>query len=327
MIEQAVPDFFPIALNFCQSLKKAPCPIYLLDANNNYEKKYDLGEGIHPEEIKMLVEAGQSTIYVDAINRLKFVNHVTVDILARLNDKNTSTEDKIGMADEALQVVQEQALTGQEKVTKETEELASSAIRTCLEIAKNNPTIAGLLKKLFAARSSFLYRHTQLIIYITQHIISKVDWGSTEQKEKLAFVAFFHDICLNDDKLAKYTSDFSVSTDENLTMSEKEILIKHAKTSAEIVQKFSTAPLGSDVIIMQHHGMISGQGYAKAFTNSISPLAIVFIIAEEFAHNILEHGNYEKLAADKDGMLNKISIKFPRSNYQRIIETLRDIHF
>jgi hypothetical protein len=76
---------------------------------------------------------------------------------------------------------------------------------------------------------------------------------------------------------------------------------------------------------MQHHGMTSGQGFAKSFTNSISPLAIVFIIAEEMATLILELEGIDHLAANQATIFQKLSQKFPRSNYQRIIDTLRTL--
>lgn len=327
MMEMAVPDFYPIDAHFCSSIKTAPCEIYILTGESDYQKKFETGDPVHAEEIKMLIEAGHGTFFVNAANRLKFVNHVTVDLLTKLSGKSLSPEEKVTATNEAMQVVHDQALNGEDPLSKETEKLASVAIKSCLDIAKANPTVATLLKKLFANRSSFLYRHTQLIIYLTQHILTHVEWGSTEQKEKLAFVAFFHDLYLTDDKLAKFNSDYAVNNDTTLTLIEKETLIKHARNAAEAVQKFSMAPLGADVIIMQHHGMTSGQGFAKSFTNSISPLAIVFIVAEEMSHLILEHDSFDQLSELKDEMLDKLSQKFPRSNYQRVIETLREIQF
>lgn len=323
MMEMAVPDFYPVLANFCINMKKAPCAIFVLSGDSDYQKKYAEGDPVHSEEIKMLIEADHGTLYVEAANRLKFVNHVTVGLVSRLKDKNLTPEERISASEEALQIVKDDILKGTDPVSKATEELASVAIKNCLEIAEKNPTVASLLKRLFANRAGFLYRHTQLIIYLTQHILNHVEWGSNEQKEKLAFVAFFHDLCLTEDRHAKYHSDFAVSTDETLSMMEKESILKHARSSAEIVQRFSTAPIGADVIIMQHHGMTSGQGFAKSFTNSISPLAIVFMIAEEMSHLILELEHIDQLAAHRDEFLAKLSQKYPRSNYQRIIETLK----
>lgn len=326
MIEQVVPDFFPISINYCLNLKKAPCDIYLLKENNEYEKFHNSNDGVTTEEIKKLIKDGNQQVYVNAANRLKFVNQVTVSLVDRLKSTNMTEGEKLNVADEALQVVQDVS-TKENPISTSTQELAGAAISMCMEIAKTNPTVAGLLKKLLANKTSYIYKHTQLIIHISQHILSNTEWGSNEQKGKLAFVAFFHDICLPSDKLAKYSSDLEVGRDNSLSVMEKDLVFKHAKTSAEIVQKFPTAPIGTDIIIMQHHGSISGQGFAKTFTNSISPLAIVFIIAEEFTNLILEFDDPAKIAQNKEGMIYKLGQKFTRSKYQKVIETLSTISF
>lgn len=325
MIEQVVPDFFPIAMSYCLNLKKAPCDIYILKSDEQYERIHTFNDSISAIEIEELIKNGNDKVYVEAAHRLKFVNHVTTSLVSRLNDPNMSQEEKVSAADEAMQIVQEAAIK-ENPLAPSTQELTAAAITTCLEIAKNNPTVAGLLKKLLANKTSYMYKHTQLITHVSQHILSNIEWGSSEQKSKLAFVAFFHDICLTSDKLAKIHSDIEVGTSE-LSMMDKDLVFKHAKTSAEIVQKFSVAPIGTDIIIMQHHGSASGQGFAKTFTNSVSPLAIVFIVAEEFTNLILEHNTAEDIASHKTEMIEKLNQKFTRSKFQKIIETLGTISF
>lgn len=327
MMEMPVPDYYPVAATLCLGMRKAPCDIFVLKGESEYLVKYHDGDSVNATEINKLVDGGHSTLYVPADKRLRFVNNVTTDLMSRLNDKAMSTEEKVAAVSEAQGMIQEEVLKGDYPLSKPTEELISTTIRTCIDIAKKDSTVAGLLKKLFANRSSYIYRHTQLIIYLTQHILSNLEWGSSEQKEKLAFVAFFHDISLTDDKQAKFNSDFAVTSDDGLGLMEKEAILKHARSASEIVQRISTAPIGADVILMQHHGMTSGQGFAKSFTNSISPLAIVFIIAEETAHMILEFDGMERAAAHKQEIIEKLNHKFPRSNYQRIIETIKKLQF
>lgn len=327
MIEQAVPDFFPIGIDFCLNLKKAPCEIFLLNAEGQYQKLHEASDDIAPNEIKKLMQVGTDKLYVEAPHRLKFVNHVTTSLVSRLKDPNMTPTEQMSIADEAMQVVKDEAIRGEIPLSQNTQELTKAAINTCMEIAKNNPTVAGLLKKLFANKSSYIYRHTQLIIHISQHILSNIEWGSNEQKGKLAFVAFFHDICLTTDRLAMFSTDLEVSKDDTLSVMERDLIFRHAKTSAEIVQKFPVAPIGTDVIIIQHHGVTNGIGFAKTFTNSISPLAIVFIVAEELTNMILEIGESKNLASHKPEMIAKLNQKFTRSKYQKVVETLSDISF
>lgn len=327
MVELIVPDYFPIKIDFCTGLRNAPCDVYFMTPEKTYEKKFREGDAINPSIFPKMLEAGVTKIFVDAPNRLKFVNFISQDLLARLSNSSATEEDKIAAVDDAIHIVQEQAGSLESPVSKVTEELTMSAIKSCIELAKINPSVAELLKKLISSKASFLYRHTQLIIFISEYVISKIEWGSVEQKEKLAFVAFFHDLFITDDRMASFRDEATVASDRKMSPMQKESLFMHARLAAEMVQKFPAAPIGADVIILQHHGMLSGQGYAKTFTNSLSPLAIVFIVAEELAHLILENESADNLVSKKDEMLNNISRKYPRSNYLRVVETLRDIKF
>jgi hypothetical protein len=74
--------------------------------------------------------------------------------------------------------------------------------------------------------------------------------------------------------------------------------------------------------------MISGIGFEKGrFSNNLSPLAIIFIIAEHFTAKILAseeiidrkptYKNFNHAKA-----INDLYIQFPNSNYKRAIATL-----
>ena len=77
--------------------------------------------------------------------------------------------------------------------------------------------------------------------------------------------------------------------------------------------------------------MIGGIGFeGKKFSNNLSPLAIVFIIAEEYAAAILKVEkitnnvpSYEEFNHAKT--LDYLYAKYPNSNYVRSIETLKKI--
>lgn len=324
MANRVVPDFFPIGTNYCLSMKTAPCDIYILDNNSNYTKRFDEDSEFSPGEIRDLIDfGGHASIYVDSVNRLKFVNQVTTSLKSQLSDKSISIEEKVQAADTAIHVVQEEILRGgNSKIEDAVRDLATTAISTCTDIAKADTRVANLLKKLLENKSSYLYQHIQIIIYICQVVLKNVEWGSSEQAEKLAFVAFFHDICLTKDKMAKITSNEELERSETLSMYEKDLINKHAKMSAEIAQRFDSAPLGSDVIIMQHHGSPSGAGFAETFTNNISPLAILFIVAEELTNYIVEIPKETELKSHKKMFIRELRKKFLRSKYIKLIDII-----
>ena len=58
--------------------------------------------------------------------------------------------------------------------------------------------------------------------------------------------------------------------------------------AGELVRSFKQIPIGSDMIITQHHGVNSGKGFAMQFRDDISPLSKVLMVSEEMAHNIFK---------------------------------------
>jgi len=325
MMEQVVPDYFPIQTSFFMHVGLAPSNIYVQDNDGNYTLLFAAESLVDLNVVRRLNEEGNKHLYVDAVHRLKLVNHVSVKLQARLQDSSTDPELRMAATDDAIHLVREEAIKGPNPLPVSTQELTDITINACIDIAKSSPRIASLIKRLLSNRSSYLYKHTQLIIHITQHIVSQQEWGTNEQKHKLAYVAFFHDICLTNDRQAKYRSDISVSSDPSLGIMDKDIIFKHAHAAAEIVQKFPQIPLGSDILIMQHHGSISGHGFAKTFSSTLSPLAIIFIVAEELAHRILDREGENDISVHMPEILTELKGKFGRSRYLKIVESLESL--
>ena len=64
--------------------------------------------------------------------------------------------------------------------------------------------------------------------------------------------------------------------------------MNHALDAAQMVINYPSIPLGAEVLIKQHHGSTTGRGFVDRVSPSISPLAAVFITAEEFVKEILD---------------------------------------
>lgn len=103
---------------------------------------------------------------------------------------------------------------------------------------------------------------------------------------KLTFVSFFHNITLPSELIF-------INTTEELEAfggppSIKKKIEEHALDSAKILTKFkSRVPLGLETIIKQHHGARDGIGF-DSFSQNISPLALVFLVADEWATLMLK---------------------------------------
>ena len=85
----------------------------------------------------------------------------------------------------------------------------------------------------------------------------------------------------------------------------------------------SGIPLGVDAIIKQHHGSRSGVGFSQS-PQSISPLALVFLIADEWVTNLMisEKNNYH---LSHEVLLTIVKNKYRSLSFQKIIKSLEKL--
>ncbi len=321
MNEKIVPDYFPIPINYFTVIKRSICPVFAQDSTDPslYNLRIDKLKTFDDSLIKALMSEGIKRLYVDKMDRLEFVNNVTSELMSQLEKEEISPDEQISATEKSVELLGKKlAAIG---VTEETILLAKKNIVTMKAQVKTYPQLAKLMDRLLSNKTSYLYRHTQIMIFVALHIIRHIDWGNPEQEEKITFICFFHDIALEDDTQAQVHSNNELKK-LDLPVHEKQMIEKHAQVAAEIVQKFPHAPMGADQIIRQHHGTLNGMGFSEHYGNNVSPVAIVFIVAEEFTRIVLRR---EDGPFDRTEMIRELRDSFPTSRFQKIIDVLQSI--
>ncbi|MBF0361181.1 MAG: hypothetical protein HQK49_09230 [Oligoflexia bacterium] len=323
------PKYFPLPTEFILPGWECACPIYrdfskkdTTDIDKNFEILFDTGSIILNDTIEGLEHENIKYIYVESNLRLKFVNSLTLQISARLNDPNLTYEEKISTTAKAYQMIQEQCR--KIGVADSTIALANDCIKVMNSVVEFSADLNFLLKKMCSEEGSFLYRHSLLISYIGAHIIKNMNWGSREQQEKFSFVAFFHDITLSRDELAKFTTDAEVLR-SNLSEDDKKLVLNHALISAKVLSRIKTIPFGADTIVKQHHGNKNGKSLSD-ISLGISPMAIVFIFAEEYAHMILTREDSSS-EVDNYAIVKMLSSKYNLPAFNKVLPVLKTLKF
>lgn len=323
MMNKVVPDRFPIPITYFEVLKRSVCPVYSQDIDD--ERKYNLRiealKEFDKNFILQMIQEGVDYLYIDKMDRLDFVNNVTNELISMLESEVLSEDEQISLVDKSIELLSKKLQTI--GVNDETIALAKKNIETIKKSVAKHPKLAKLLERLLDNKTSYLYKHTQILTYVSLHIIRNIDWGTVEQEEKISFISFFHDIVLETDEQCQIKSNAELKA-SGLSTADKQLVEKHAQMAAEFVAKFPHSPMGADQIIRQHHGMLNGVGFSEHFGANLSPMAIVFIIAEEFTRIIMkrEHGPF-----DRAEMLKELKEEFPTNRFQKIIDLLHTITF
>ena len=323
MITKVVPDFFPIPINYFLVIKRPICPVYARNIDD--ETKYDLRiqklQNFETSFIEDMIREGIDFLYIDKMARLEFVQNVTSELIITLATDELSQGEKLTANEQGLELLSAKLMTI--GITDETVKLAQKGMQDIIQTSKSYLKITDLIQAMLKNQNSYLYLHIQLITYIAIHIVKNIDWGSQEQQDKIAFIAFFHDIVLTSDEQAKIHSAYELKK-SNLSEEDKKIVERHAMMAADIVAKYPRAPMGVDQIIRQHHGQTNGIGFSDSFGANISPLSAVFIIAEAFAKLILEKKNAK---INREDALTELKINYSSGKFSKIIDLLYSITF
>jgi hypothetical protein len=321
MAHKDVGDYYPIRTNLlCPNLVLI-CPVFRKKKDGDeYLPFLEKDSKIHAEIISILKFEKEEFIYVESINRLKFVNSLTIFLSEMLSDDSLDLEDTVLFANHGYMLVRDAAR--KMMITPEVIQLTENNISTMTSIINKIPRLKELLDAT-TKNVNRLFRHSLLVSYVATFVINRMEWGNQEQKVKIVFVSFFHDIALMNDDFTLIHSDEELEL-ANLCEEEKTNVKRHAINAATIVNTYhSRLPFGVDTIIKQHHGSRDGIGFST-YPSSISPLALIFMVCEDWVHLYLKS---EKLniKIERQEILNRLKIKYKGAPYNPIHEILEDL--
>jgi HD-GYP domain-containing protein (c-di-GMP phosphodiesterase class II) len=321
MSEKVVPDYFSIPISFLKNIIRPVCPVFIKDPKNTdgYKLEFNKLEDIDQNTVDELIKNKVVEIFVNKMERLAFVSNITAELMSHLEANELSEDELISAVDKSIELLSTKLLTI--GLTPETIELAKKNMAIVQTTARRNNKLSKLLDKLLNNQASYLYRHTQILTHIGLHIIHNLDWGNADQEEKICFIAFFHDIALESDIQCKIKSTQELKKSK-LTDEEKSLVERHAQIAAEYVTNFPHSPMGADQIIRQHHGQLNGLGFSEHYGANMSPMSMVFIVAEEFTRIIMK---YEPAALNREEMLRELREEFTTNRFLKIVEKLESI--
>lgn len=320
MSAKVVPDYYPIPLSFFSALKKPVCDVFAMEGSE-MKISFEASQDIALDALDALEVSGHKELYVKKLDRLSFVSDLSNELISTLQQEELSEDEQITANEKTVEVLSKKLLTL--GITEETVALAKKSMDTMRSQARANPKLSRLMEKLLSNKASYLYKHTQILTYVSLHIVHNMEWGTPEQEEKIAFISFFHDIALENDVQAQINSTNELRR-ADLTNEARSLVDRHAQLAAELVSKYPHAPMGADQIIRQHHGQMNGIGFSEHYGANVSPLAVVFIVAEEFTRIIMKQ---EAGPFDKDAMLRDLKSEFPTSRFAKVIEKLQTLMF
>ncbi len=318
-----LPDYVPFPVKHFLLMSKSPCDIYirlLKKTGDEYVRRLKLGESFAREDLLKYQDFGVNDFYILKENYEAFMEGLLDQSLNSLKSAR-SMEEIVDLAGESFAISTD--LMRELGITPVCVAIVNQTIQSMKTQIVQSGKLGPLLKKILEDHHSYSYRHSFLICALSYMLLPKMEWGSGDQQssllEKITMVSYFHDIYLDDEKLQTINSTEEMRK-AALTPREMDQLVNHAHRAATLVQTFPRLPQGVDIIIKQHHGSTNGIGFPEVLTAAISPMAIFFVVVEDFSKKILAlEGNSEKLASNMRQVLGPLKEKYQLPSYRKIV--------
>ena len=335
MANKAVPKYFPIPIRLFKEIESAHCDIYFRNQVGDFDYEYFIiieKQARVEDGLSKYLKEGVEHFYVAAADRLHFINQASKVVVQELSKPDLSMADRLEVTKQGMGIVAEQIFENPQ-VTSELAEISKACIQSIGQVCNEVPKLKNLLQMLMENKADYVYKHGVLTTYIASEIIKHISWGNDEQRFKVAFALFFHDIYLVPiyQKYPDAKNEEDLLFNDAVSEEDKQTILEHAKHAGELVKTFSRCPMGADMIVTQHHGMTSGQGFAVSFKDDISPLAKIIIIAEDICEEIMikeaDLPKGAKIKVQVENIAERLADKYRTMSYKKIIDAFREVKF
>jgi hypothetical protein len=302
----------PICADIYLKIKKA-------EESDHYIKRVQKGEVFEGSEVLRFKEMQVENFYIKSDQYLEFVESARRLILSTLISNDFSPEKLIEISHSSYRVTQSMIL--ELGIDNHTYELVKTSIETMDKVVEDGE-LKLFLDKLKSNPESFIYNHVYLLSFLLNKVVANFSWATTSIKEKITYVAFFHDLSIQSDHLAIIHSEEELAS-SSLTTLEKKLVINHANESAKIIEKFNYLPMGVANVVREHHGAKFGNGFTSILNSKIAPLSMVFIVIEDFVQRYLKltDTNLESINV----ILQQMEDRFNKGTYQETVTILKNI--
>jgi hypothetical protein len=310
-------EYIPVGLGYFNVISSysLECDVYIRVKKNekesHYVKRLHAGDHFTAGAIEKYRDMGLKEFYIPKDQFAHFVNFVSEKLTADLS------QAKIDKQSRAYEITLDRLHSlGIDELTVELVEESVKAMENSL---KSMNGLSEFLQSMRANKISYSYAHSYLICLILHKIVDHFDWETTKMRERMTYIAYFHDISLENPDWMPINSE-SMLDETLLTREQKKQIQNHALESASIIERFPKIPMGIGTILKEHHGSKTGIGFPETLSISIAPLSMMFMVVESFVGDFLELE--EPRQEDLTRIIQKLGARYNKVVYLQTVQAL-----
>ena len=293
----------------------------------DYSIKFAKGTSLSSADIERLITRGIKELFVDTIDYKKTHETLSLNFLRRFKTPNLSIAEKIQLNSDSFEIMLD--VFKNSSMDKFSVEIIKEMIKLLAEFANAAMPLMDFTDSRFKKKLSYGYTHLHLTCILIFQIIDKFSWSKDQSKNKIIYLSLFHDMALHNDRLIKLHHNHATEIGK-LNEEEKQVLHNHADVAASVLENIIKAPKELTSIIREHHGLRSGKGFLESLSLGVMPLAMAFIVVEDFTTRYLEHCEKSetpdkeigKAVLEKDFV--EMKLKFDKLTYLDVVVALEE---
>lgn len=182
------------------------------------------------------------------------------------------------------------------------------------------------LKKLLD-ENGYVAKHSLMTLYLTTLISQHLVWHSEQTQERIQMAAFFKDIFIDKDILAKirHKKDplFTSMADTDVQK-----VLTHPQKAVDSLKKLKRFSPEIESLIKDHHELPDGSGFPRGLlSKSVSPLNAAFITSSYFAQEVITLDNplEDRVEINVLSIFKAMDDHFSKGNYKIPYIALKEI--
>ena len=317
-------DYVAIGINYFLNINSPSmgCDIYIRvkkgDAGFQYIKRLHANDQFSRADIEKYRDAGLKEFFIQKEHFSQFVNYVTNQLIAKLDDASLSAESRATLNSEAYEITLERM--NSVGVDEYTIAIVEESLKSMEASIKENNALSSFLSMLRSNKISYAYSHCYLLSILLHKVVEHFEWVTPQIKEKLTVIAYFHDISLADSTLMKIQNMKELEA-SGLSPADQKLVLNHAMASAEMIENFPKMPAGVGSIIREHHGSKGGYGFSESLSIAIAPLSMMFIVVEDFVDQYLKtegNPNWQQI----EQIVENLKVRYTKMTYAQTVQAL-----
>jgi HD-GYP domain-containing protein (c-di-GMP phosphodiesterase class II) len=322
-----VQDFVSLPVTYFLNIHSIStgCDIYIrvkkLDGQFQYIKRLHSHDYFKRDDIEKYISTGLTEFFIKKESFPVFVNFVTEQLVRQLDQTSLIGTERLQLTAETYEVTLDRIhAIGIDDATVEIVQESIRSMETSLKEADALNNFLGMIKD---HQMSYLYAHSYFTCLLLHSIVEKFPWSTKQIKDKITYLAYFHDISLTEDHLVSINNlqEFNLHTFKD----GEELKVRtHALNSAQIVDRFAVVPRGVSQIIKEHHGTKSGIGFPVSLDDDINPLSMMFVTVEHFVDSFLKLQK-EVTESQLKNIFNEMKKIYNKSTYAQTLSALETL--